>query len=112
MSGRLLEWLSSSNMGGCDYIHWGDYDPIGLYEFQKLSAACPGRVKLFVPDAVEELLPRIGKRELIDKQQKYLSRLRREGCSGDAARMIGLFERFNRGLEQEAILDHCRRAGA
>jgi hypothetical protein len=107
MSRRLLDWLASSNMYGCEYIHWGDYDPIGLYEFQKLSTACPGRVRLFFPDIVAELLPRLGKRELIDKQQKYLHRLRVANCCEDAAvRMISLFDQFNRGLEQEAVWDH------
>ena len=50
MSDRLVTWLSSPPMNGCRYIHWGDYDPMGVIEYCRLAAACPGRVRFHVPE--------------------------------------------------------------
>ena len=41
MSARLLKWLASPEMEQCHIIHWGDYDPVGVYQYLRLADACP-----------------------------------------------------------------------
>lgn len=103
LSGRTLEWLSSSPMAGCRIIHCGDYDPVGLDEYLRLSLACPGRVNLYLPPNIEYLFKHYGKRSLVEKGQAILRRLRK---SDDPAvrHVVSLMDRFGAGLEQEALL--------
>jgi hypothetical protein len=103
MSERLLSWLASDELGGCRFIHWGDYDPTGVAEYVRLRNACLGRVTLHVPVDIEALLARYGKRELVEGQVSALQSLRSD--SDDVVQqLVRLFDLHRRGLEQELLL--------
>jgi hypothetical protein len=104
MSGRLVDWLASDFMGDCQITHWGDYDPIGVAEYVRLAQSCPGRVTSYAPPEVTDLLPKFGKRELITDQSAHLDRLRNKLQDPIVHRMVDLFDRHRRGLEQEILL--------
>jgi hypothetical protein len=104
MSARLIDWLSSAAMANCSFIHWGDYDPRGLCEYLRLHEACPGRVTTYVPNDIELLLQRFGNRDLLIKQAKDLERLRDSQSDPIIDEMVGLFDQYRRGLEQEVLL--------
>jgi hypothetical protein len=104
MSTRLVDWLASSFMGDCHITHWGDYDPIGVAEYVRLAQSCPGRVTSYLPPEVADLLPKFGKRELIINQRETLDRLRSHLQDPIVQRMVDLFDRHRRGLEQEILL--------
>ncbi len=104
MSSRLLQWLASPAMAQCRITHWGDYDPVGVCEYVRLVDACPARVETYTPATVDELLPKFGKRKLVIDQAKYLDRLRRRAFDPHVGRMIDLFDKYRRGLEQEVLL--------
>lgn len=112
MSGRLVRWLASPGMARCRITHWGDYDPVGVCQYLRLADACPGRVVTYAPPEVDELLPKYGKRKLITRQPRFLDRLRRRTSDPHVRRMVDLFDRHMRGLEQEVLLyDHASVAG-
>ncbi len=104
MSTRLVQWLGSPEMARCRIVHWGDYDPVGVYQYVRLLDACSGRVEAFAPPEVDELLPKCGKRRLVTRQPKYLDRIREHAADPFVHRMIELFDKHRRGLEQEALL--------
>jgi len=104
MSDRLLQWLSSPAMAHAHFTHWGDYDPVGVCEYVRLAEACPGRVETYAPPEVDELLPVYGKRTLVTRQASYLDRLRSRPFNSYVRRMIDLFDKNRRGLEQEVLL--------
>lgn len=105
MSTRLLNWLASPSMAHCRIIHWGDYDPVGVCQYLRLADACPGRVETYAPAEVDELLPKYGKRTLVTRQARDLDRLRRRAANPYVSRMICLFDKYRRGLEQEVFLN-------
>jgi hypothetical protein len=104
MSNRLLDWLASPAMDQCSIIHWGDYDPVGVYQFLRLVDRCPGRVTVYAPATVDRLLVRIGKPKLVTRQGRYLDFIRSRESDPYVGRMIGLLDLHRRGLEQEALL--------
>lgn len=104
MSSRLLEWLASPAMSNCHIVHWGDYDPVGICQYIRLTDACIGRVESFAPAEVDQLLPRYGKRRLVTHQTTFLDRLRRRESDPYVKRMLALFDVHRRGLEQEVLL--------
>lgn len=104
LSGRFLAWLASPGMAQCHVTHWGDYDPVGVYQYLRLADACPGRVESYAPDEVDELLPKYGKRKLVTRQAQFLDRLRERASDPHVRRMIELFDKHRRGLEQEILL--------
>ncbi len=103
LSQRVIEWLSSPTMSKCRIIHCGDYDPVGLDEYFRLQAACPGKVALFLPDNLEQLFARFGKRELLEKSTEVLRRLRRHP-DPSLQFVVRLMDRYGVGLEQEILL--------
>jgi len=110
ISNRLLRWLSSAPMASCQITHWGDYDPIGAMEYVRLQRACPGRVQLHIADRFEELVARYGKRRLVqaDKQSQALCTLRRIESDTIVERMVRIFDKHGKGLEQEILLAQTR----
>lgn len=104
LSDRVLSWLSSEEMDECDIIHWGDYDPVGCAEYLKLKARCGDRVSLHAPPRVDALLPIHGKAALLADQMAALTQLRMLSLPPELRRLIELFDRHQRGLEQEALL--------
>jgi hypothetical protein len=106
MSNRLLRWLASAQMASCQITHWGDYDPIGVAEFLRLRCACPGRVTLHVPDDLEKLVARYGKKSLVraDKQVQVLCLLREMEDDPIVKRFVQVFDELGKGVEQELLL--------
>jgi hypothetical protein len=98
---RLLRWIAS--MRGLTVIHAGDYDPVGLDEYQRVAAAMPGRSRLFVPDDFEERLARFGTGDLLVKSSAVLERVRAE-ANDEVRPIVALMDRYGKALEQEALL--------
>ena len=104
MSGRLLDWLASEAMSGCQIIHWGDYDPRGVIEYLRLFDRCTDRAAPFLPQGIE-LLMQHGKRSLWENQSSSLEKLRARTDNPHASRMLRLFDKHRKGLEQEVLLE-------
>ncbi|RLC24681.1 MAG: hypothetical protein DRH21_05115 [Deltaproteobacteria bacterium] len=103
ISKLLLKWLSSDVMKEAVFIHAGDYDPVGLQDFLRLSMACPGRVTLYEPDNLEVLFARYANHERLEDQSKVLCTLRT--CSDDVIlKHLKLMDKYNGGVDQEALL--------
>ena len=104
LSGKVLRWLAGPGFTGCRFLHWGDYDAVGIAEYVRVRDALPGRVRLHVPDNIEQLLSIHGERDRYENQLQALSGLR-----GDleplVTRMVQLFDKYRRGLDQELLLD-------
>lgn len=104
LSGRILAWLGSQAMAEARIIHCGDYDPVGLDEYLRLKGACPERVELFLPDNLEVLLSRYGKRELLQSSNgAVLARLRKTEDQ-QVDKVVTMLDRYGVGLEQEILL--------
>jgi hypothetical protein len=103
LSGIVRDWLASPAMAGARYLHLGDYDPVGLDEYLKMKAVCPGRVDLHVPLDLEERLRRFGKEALLLDSAAVLDRLRRVS-DPEVSTIVRALDRHGRGLEQEALL--------
>lgn len=105
LAGSVRQWLASDSMAGAQILHLGDYDPVGLDEYLQLKAACPGRVQLYQPPHLEQLLQRYGKRELLTppKSSRLLARLRQQ-ADPEISRLVQLMDTYGCGLEQEALL--------
>lgn len=104
MSERLVKWLASPAMSECRITHWGDYDPVGVWQYLRLLDACQNRVGIFAPPVVDELLPKYGKRKLVTRQSTFFDRIRTRTSNDYVRRMVGLFDKYRRGLEQEILL--------
>lgn len=104
VSGRFLRLLAAAPMQSCSIIHWGDYDPVGIDEYVRLHDACGDRVSAHVPVNIEELLSKFGKRQLLQSNVKTLEKIRKRRSISYVSRMLDLFDRHHRGLEQEILL--------
>ena len=104
LSERALTWLASGPMSRCQFVHWGDYDPVGCLEYLRLRARCPGRTTMHMPASVAQLLPRHGKRHLVLEQVTELDALRTMAADDTISTLIALFDSHRKGLEQEALL--------
>jgi len=104
ISNRALDWLvrTDSNL---NLLHLPDYDPVGLAEFQRLHARLGKRVTLYLPTDIEARFSRFSNSKLLLRanSQTMLARLRRSEVS-TVRRVIELLDRYNGGLEQEALL--------
>lgn len=103
LSGRILDWLSSPTMAQTRIMHCGDYDPVGLDEYLRIKAACPGRAELYLPSNLEDLLSRYGKKELLGSSAAVLARLRKIE-DHEVRRVVTLMDQYGVGLEQEVLL--------
>jgi len=104
LSGRILNWLASQAMARAQFIHCGDYDPVGLDEYLRLKDACPGRVQLYQPANLEELLSRYGKRELLQGNNGVILARLRKTDDHDVRRLVTMMDQYGVGLEQEILL--------
>lgn len=98
---RVLEWLAPK--ADIEIIHAGDYDPVGLDEYLRVSAAAPDHCRLFVPDDFEERLIRYGSGDLLAKSASVLERVRAQ-ANAEVRRVLDLMDRHGKALEQEALL--------
>lgn len=103
LSDRVLRWLASATLGPNRILHFGDYDPVGIDEYIRLLNACPGRVDLYIPDDIEALFAKYGKRELLEKSPQILARLRKHP-EPIVQRIVRLMDIYGVGLEQEILL--------
>jgi hypothetical protein len=66
--------------------------------------ACPGRVQLYQPAKLEELLSRYGKRELLQGHNGVILTRLRKTDDHDVRRLVTMMDRYGVGLEQEILL--------
>lgn len=99
----VIAWLASDAWQGTSFIHAGDYDPVGVREFERLYAQLGERVTLHLPDNLAELFCHASKK-LLDQQDS--SRLRSQSSHPDAGcrLVVSLILEHGAGLEQQAIL--------
>ena len=109
ISNRAMEWLSRSTTPGFSLLHLPDYDPVGLSEFQRLHAHLGERATLHLPADLEARFAQFSNRRLLKKgnSQAMLAQLRRSNLPA-IRRVIALIDRYNAGLEQEALLVKLR----
>ncbi len=105
ISNRALDWLARITDSSFNLLHLPDYDPVGLSEFQRLHARLGKRVVLHLPADLEARFAKFSNRELLKKgnSQTMLAQLRRSDLL-PIRRVIELIDRYNAGLEQEALL--------
>lgn len=104
-SEQLLKWLAGQTHSEFSILHLPDYDPAGLNEFERVRKALGRRVELLVPADLDQLFARYSKRGLLQKRnsQAQLANLRRSD-SVDVQKVVRLIDRYNAGLEHEALL--------
>jgi hypothetical protein len=109
ISNRAVDWLDCMTDSSFSLLHLPDYDPVGLSEFQRLHTRLGKRVVLHLPDDLETRFAKFSNRELLEKgnSQAMLAQLRRSDLS-TILRVVELIDRYNAGLEQEALLINLR----
>ena len=105
ISSRILDWLVRTTDSKFSLLHLPDYDPSGLSEFQRLHTRLGKRVTLYVPSDIEARFARFSNPGLLTKanSQVMLAQLRRSDLTA-VRRVVELIDRYNAGLEQEALL--------
>ena len=105
ISGRALDWVLQTTDSRFKLIHLPDYDPVGLSEFGRLRARLGQRVALHLPADLETRFERFSNRALLKKanSQAMLAQLRRSEMPA-IRQVVELIDRYNAGLEQEALL--------
>lgn len=105
ISNRAIDWLARMTDPSFSLLHLPDYDPVGLSEFQRLHARLGKRVVLHLPADLEARFAKFSNRELLEKgnSQAMLAQLRRSDLPA-TRRVVELIDRYNAGLEQEALL--------
>ena len=53
-------------MKGAAFVHAGDYDPVGLQDYLRLSEVCLGRVSLYLSGNLESLFARYANRKRLE----------------------------------------------
>lgn len=104
-SDQLLKWLAGQIHSEFSILHLPDYDPAGLNEFERVRKALGRRTELFIPDDLDQMFARYSNRSLLRKRnsQALLANLRRSD-SGNVRTVVQLIDRYNAGLEHEALL--------
>jgi hypothetical protein len=105
ISTQLLNWLERQSQAGFSCLHLPDYDPVGLYDFERVRIKLGLRVRLHLPENLDDLFTRYSKRELLEKRknQVLLAKARQSECS-QIREVVALIDKYNAGLEQEALL--------
>jgi hypothetical protein len=109
ISNRTLDWLARMTDSSFNLLHLPDYDPVGLSEFQRLHARLGKRVVLHITADLETRFREFSKGDLLKKgnSQAMLTQLRRSDLPA-TRRVVELIDRYNAGLEQEALLINLR----
>ena len=104
ISSRVLGWLCTSD-SSFNLLHLPDYDPVGLSEFKRLHTRLGSRVNVYLPPDLEARFEQFSNRELLKKvnSQAMLAQLRRSELPC-VRHVVELIDRYNAGLEQEALL--------
>lgn len=105
ISSRTLEWLAKTSDSSFRLLHLPDYDPLGLSEFLRLHSTLQGRIALHLPTDLGTRFARFSNSELLTRlnSQSILAQLRRSELSAIRT-TVELIDRYNAGLEQEALL--------
>lgn len=105
VSNREIDWLARSTDSDFSLLHLPDYDPVGLSEFQRLHSRLGKRVTLHLPADLETRFAKFSNQELLNKgnSQAMLAKLRQTD-SPPIRHVVALMDRYNAGLEQEALL--------
>ena len=103
MADRVLMWLAGSFGEAVEFVHFADYDPKGLEQYERIRGIVGERLTLFVPPDFEELLEKYGKRRLLDDSSGLFERLRGSDRR-EVRELVELMFRYGKGLEQEALL--------
>lgn len=105
ISNRAIDWLARMTDSSFSLLHLPDYDPVGLSEFQRLHARLGKRVVLHLPADLETRFREFSKGNLLKNgnSQAMLAQLRRSDLPA-IRRVVEMIDRYNAGLEQEALL--------
>lgn len=105
ISARLLDWLAQITSEDFKLIHLPDYDPIGLNEFARLRSRVGDRVTLHLPADLSNRFVRFSKRSLLmGGNSQAVLRYLRESQEPQIRAVVQLIDKYNAGLEQEALL--------
>jgi hypothetical protein len=115
ISTRALNWLALANAPEFRLLHLPDYDPVGLSEFQRLYSRLGNRAELYLPEDLEELFAKYSNPQLLNNRSSraVLAKLRRTEVPA-VKQIVSLIDRYNGGLEQEALLvtpNHLAKSG-
>jgi hypothetical protein len=104
VSGRVLDWFARQTAAEFRLVHLPDYDPVGLNEFVRLRTALGECASLHLPDDLAARFARFGNAELLRRpaSQALLPKLRSAKLL-EVSAVIELIDRYNAGLEQEAL---------
>jgi hypothetical protein len=106
---RLLDWIDDSKEI-TKIVHMGDYDPVGLAEFVRISTNCSQNCEYYIhPDINLQVFKKYGKSSLVSdkRNSKTLEKLRESTINDDGfMKTIDLITRTGFGLEQEYLLKH------
>jgi hypothetical protein len=105
ISGRVLDWIAHTAGSDFSLLHLPDYDPVGLSEFGRVHARLGERASLYLPPDLDARFGRFSNKDLLKKlnSQAMLAQLRRSELPA-IRQVIELIDRYNAGLEQEALL--------
>jgi hypothetical protein len=105
LSKRIIEWLANQKESTFSLLHFPDYDPVGLHDFERIRASLGLRVWLHIPPNLEELFAKYSKQKLLEKprSQMLLTKVRHSD-SPQVQKVVELIDKHNAGLEQEALL--------
>lgn len=103
-SNRFLNWLSANVKNQLRVLHLPDYDPVGLAEFLRYYQKLSDAVSLYMPEHLEPLFRDHTDLSILTKKknQRTLMRLR-SAPHPIVRRIVGLIEKYNGGLEHEAL---------
>ena len=101
ISSRVLEWMGTQE--STRWVHLGDYDPVGLSEYLRVSEACPGRATLWVPPDLEKLVTRYSKGRLMEASSRVWAKVR-QSEDPVVCQVVTLLDRHAKGLEHEILL--------
>ena len=100
-SDQILQYLASENLENCKFIHWGDYDPVGLRHYLKIREACgKDRSELYLPDNIDELI-KSGNESRVEGQKLHFHSS--ELCT-NGKHLLQLLLDHGKGRDQEVNL--------
>jgi hypothetical protein len=103
-SSMLIDWFASDHLKNAQFIHCGDFDPVGLQEYLKIKAKCPARTRLYIPPEMEKMFV-YANPERVRKQKGILKNLRHTDDE-EVLSVIKLLDKYNGGVDQEILLHH------
>ncbi len=103
ISCRMIEWLASPEMAKALFLHCPDYDPVGLDEFARAKRALGDRVRLYIPENIEDLFAASRNVKIVEDNAAIKYRLAAHH-NNQIQQILRLIDRYGVGLEQEAIL--------